>query len=116
MRKFCYGVAFHGFSKRASEADLYIGGGASQSLKRAIKDALEALNLPMQVKIATTTDDAKFQGSSPDNIINRLAAQGVHIEQSAQARKFSKDIAKAIVTVYRSRLRSWFCAWMKLLR
>jgi phage replication-related protein YjqB (UPF0714/DUF867 family) len=115
-RKFCYGVAFHGFSKRPSEADVYIGGGAAQSLKRAIKKVLEALSLPMKIQIATTTDDPKFQGSSPDNIINRLAAQGVHIEQSAQARKFSKDIARAIVTVYRSRSRSLFCAWMKLLR
>jgi phage replication-related protein YjqB (UPF0714/DUF867 family) len=115
-RKFCYGVAFHGFSKRAGEADVYIGGGASQSLKRAIKYALEALNLPINVKIATTTDDPKFQGFSPENIINRLAAQGVHIEQSLQGRKFSKDIAKAIVTVYRSRWRRLFCTWMKLVR
>jgi phage replication-related protein YjqB (UPF0714/DUF867 family) len=116
MRKFCYGVAFHGFSKRTGEADVYIGGRASQSLKRAIMHALEALNLPINVKIATTTDDPKFQGFSPENIINRLAAQGVHIEQSAQARKFSKDIAKAIVTVYRSRWRRLFCTWMKLVR
>jgi len=115
-RKFCYGVAFHGFSQRSSEADVYIGGGASQSLKRAIKRALEASNLPVKIKIAATSDDPKFQGFSPENIINRLAAQGIHIEQSAQARRFSKDIAKAIVTVYRSRWRRLFCTWMKLLR
>ena len=36
-RRFCYGVAFHGFSKRPEDADLYIGGGASDTLKRAIR-------------------------------------------------------------------------------
>jgi len=115
-RKFCHGVAFHGFSKQPDEADVYIGGRASEYLKRAIKNALDALNLPIVVKIATPSDDPKFQGSSSDNIINRLAAQGVHIEQSARARKSSKDIAKAIVTVYRSPWRRLLCAWTTLLR
>ena len=104
-RKFRYGVAFHGFSKQLGEADVYIGGGAAEYLKKAIKNALEALSLPIKVRIATTTDNPKFQGCSPDNIINRLAAQGIHIEQSARAREYSKDIAKAIVTVYRSTRR-----------
>jgi hypothetical protein len=31
-RKFCYGVAFHGFSKRPDNSDLYIGGSASDTL------------------------------------------------------------------------------------
>jgi phage replication-related protein YjqB (UPF0714/DUF867 family) len=115
-RNFCYGLAFHGFSKRPGEADIYIGGRASNSLKTVIKDTLDALNLPMNVRIATTADDPKFQGSSADNIINRLAGQGVHIEQSAQARRFSQEIANAIVTVYRSRWRMMLCAWMQLLR
>ena len=105
-RKFLYGVAFHGFLKKEDgEADVYIGGGAAEYLKKAIKNALEALSLPIKVKIATTTDNPKFQGCSLDNIINRLAAQGIHIEQSARAREYSKDIAKAIVTVYRSTRR-----------
>jgi phage replication-related protein YjqB (UPF0714/DUF867 family) len=115
-RKFCYGVAFHGFDKRPSEADVYIGGRASQNLKRAIKHELDALNLPIDVKIATTADNPKFQGVSSDNLINRLATQGIHLEQSADARKSSEDIARAIVTVYRSRWRRLVCAWMNFWR
>ena len=100
-RKFRYGVAFHGFAKQCGEADVYIGGGAAEYLKKEIKNALEALSLPIKVKIATAYDDPKFQGYSSDNIINRLAEQGIHIEQSPEARAHSKDIAKAIAMVYR---------------
>ena len=95
-RKFGHGVAFHGFTKRPGDADLYIGGGASPTLKRAIRSALQAAHLPLQIKIATATDDPKFQGRSADNLINRLAAQGLHIEQSAEARKFGEIIANAM--------------------
>jgi phage replication-related protein YjqB (UPF0714/DUF867 family) len=102
-RKFRYGVAFHGFAKQCGEADVYIGGGAAEYLKKEINNALEALSLPIKVKIATAYDDPKFQGYSSDNVINRLAVQGIHIEQSAKAREHSKDIAKAIATVYRRR-------------
>lgn len=115
-RKFCYAVAFHGFSKQPGEADLYIGGRASPSLKRAIKNALDDLGLPVQFKIATGDDNPKFQGDSPENLVNRLAIQGVHIEQSVDARKFSESIAKAIATVYRSPWRRSLCAWASLLR
>lgn len=115
-RKFCYGVAFHGFSKRSDEADLYIGGGASDTLKRAIRKELVAANLPLQIKIATKDDDKKFQGRSENNLINRLAAQGIHIEQSADAREFSEKIAKAIATVYRSPIRRFLCALTNLVR
>jgi phage replication-related protein YjqB (UPF0714/DUF867 family) len=101
-RRFCHGVAFHGFAKRAGEADLYIGGEASELLKGTIKDTLDALYLPLQVKIATKTDKAKFQGFRPANLINRLAVQGIHIEQSREAREFCERIAKAIATVYQS--------------
>jgi phage replication-related protein YjqB (UPF0714/DUF867 family) len=99
-RRFRHGVAFHGFAKKPDEADVYIGGGASEFIKAEIKNALEGLSLPIEVRIATTTDDPKFQGSSPDNLVNRLAAQGIHIEQSAPARQFAVAIANAIVMVY----------------
>jgi phage replication-related protein YjqB (UPF0714/DUF867 family) len=115
-RRFCYGATFHGFAKQPGDADLYIGGRASATLKRAIRDALEAANLPVRIKIATATDDPKFQGVSRENLINRLAVQGIHIEQSRQARKFSETIAKAIATVYQSRWRRFLCAWTSLVR
>jgi phage replication-related protein YjqB (UPF0714/DUF867 family) len=115
-RKFCHGVAFHGFSKRPDDADVYIGGGASDTLQRAIRSELQAANMPLQIRIATKDDDPKFQGRSADNLINRLAAQGIHIEQSGEARKFSKKIAEAIATVYRSRIKRFLCALTNLLR
>jgi hypothetical protein len=115
-RKFCHGVAFHGFAKQADDADLYIGGGASDPLKGAILCELEAANLSLQIRIATEDDDPKFQGRKPENLINRLAAQGIHIEQSAEAREFSERIAKAIATVYRSPIRRFLCALTNLFR
>jgi len=103
-RKFSHGVAFHGFSQGAEDADVYIGGGASDSVKRAIEKAiwkeLVAADLCLQIKIATDDDDPKFQGRKPANLINRLAVQGIHIEQSSKAREFGEKIAKAIATVY----------------
>jgi phage replication-related protein YjqB (UPF0714/DUF867 family) len=98
-RTFCHGVAFHGFSKQPDEADIYIGGGASGMLKHAIRCALHAADLPLRIRIATERDDPKFQGRSADNLINRLAAQGIHIEQSLEARTFGDRIARAIATV-----------------
>jgi hypothetical protein len=51
--------------------------------------------------VATEIDDPKFQGRSPENLINRLAVQGIHIEQSAKARTFDLQIATAVAAVYR---------------
>ena len=115
-RNFCYGVAFHGFAKQADNADLYIGGGASDTLKRAIGKELVAAKLPLQIRIATKDDDPKFQGRKPENLINRLAAQGIHIEQSAAAREFGEKIANAIAAVYRSPMRRFLCALTSLIR
>jgi phage replication-related protein YjqB (UPF0714/DUF867 family) len=101
-RRFRHGVAFHGFARKPGEADVYIGGRASDSIKADIRTALEGARLPLEIRVATETDDPKFQGRSPDNLINRLAAQGIHIEQSAKARSFDLQIATAIASVYRS--------------
>ena len=87
LRTFCYGVAFHGFDREEDEADIYIGGGASLPLKRAVEKALKDLNLPIEVKISTCNDKPKFQGFSSENIINRLATRGIQLEQSRKARE-----------------------------
>lgn len=70
----------------------------------------------MHIRIATKDDNPKFQAASPENLINRLAAQGIHIEQSAEAREFRENIAKAIATVYRSPWKRLLCAWTNLVR
>jgi phage replication-related protein YjqB (UPF0714/DUF867 family) len=102
-RKFCYGVSFHGFLRQEDEADIYIGGGASDQLKTLVETALNALDLPIRIRISTCDDDPKFQGFSPDNIINRLAAGGIHLEQSSRVReRFHLEIARAVAGVFAS--------------
>jgi len=101
-RRFSYGVAFHGFAQQAGEADIYIGGAASWRLKRAVQRALNRLRLPLQVKISTGDDKPKFQGFSAENVINRLAAGGIQLEQSAKARDHHQAIARAVATVFAS--------------
>jgi phage replication-related protein YjqB (UPF0714/DUF867 family) len=92
-RRFCYGVAFHGFKRKENEVDIYIGGAAQPPLKRAIEMALIALKLPIKVKISNSDDEPKFQGFSENNIINRLATSGIQLEQSHQAREYCAEIA-----------------------
>src|SRR4030095_4792544 len=99
-RKFEHGVAFHGFARRPGEADVYIGGGASGPGKAEIRSALAEGRLPLEIRVATEIDDPKFQGRSPENLINRLAVQGIHIEQSAKARTFDLQIATAIAAAH----------------
>jgi phage replication-related protein YjqB (UPF0714/DUF867 family) len=112
-RGFCYGVAFHGFDRKKGEADVYIGGAASQSLKLTIESALNDLYLPIKVKISTAHDSPKFQGFSAENIINRLATRGgIQLEQSAQARKHYLEIARAVAQVFVSRLRFLVCIFI----
>jgi hypothetical protein len=117
LRTFCYGVAFHGFDRKEDEADVYIGGGASLPLKTAVEKALNNLNLPIEVKISTCDDKPKFQGFSPENIINRLATRGIQLEQSRPARKkFGQQIALAVATVFASRRRLLFCNFVQNLK
>jgi phage replication-related protein YjqB (UPF0714/DUF867 family) len=115
-RTFCYGLSFHGFEREKDEADIYIGGAARPPLKRAIEKALIALKLPIKVKISTRDDKPKFQGFSPENIINRLATSGIQLEQSQQARKYCAEIASAVAKVFASRLRHLFCIFIKNLQ
>jgi phage replication-related protein YjqB (UPF0714/DUF867 family) len=113
-RRFCYGVAFHGFQRKEGEADVYIGGAASRSMKMDIEEALNDLHLPINVKISTRDDAPQFQGFSPENIINRLTTSGIHVEQSVEARKnFHVEIARAIAEVFVSRRRSLLCIFIK---
>jgi phage replication-related protein YjqB (UPF0714/DUF867 family) len=112
-RRFCYGVAFHGFNRAEGEADVYIGGAASRSLKVNIKRALNDLDLPIKVKISARYDSPKFQGFSAENITNRLAGRGIHLEQSAQAREYYLEIARAVAQVFISRLRFLVCSFIE---
>jgi len=112
-RTFCYGVAFHGFQRKADEADVYVGGAASRPLKVAIERVLNDLDLPIKVKISTRYDNPKFQGFSPENIINRLTTRGIQLEQSLEARKFHREIARAVASVFVSHLRFLVCIFIE---
>jgi phage replication-related protein YjqB (UPF0714/DUF867 family) len=101
-RRFFYGVAFHGFARKEGEADIYIGGAAPPPLRETVQEFLNRLGLPLMVKISTCDDPEKFQGFSPENVINRLAASGIHLEQSAKARASQKEIAGAVAKVFAS--------------
>jgi phage replication-related protein YjqB (UPF0714/DUF867 family) len=102
-RQFFYGVSFHGFARQEGEKDIYIGGRAPMPLKAAVQRALNRLGLPLQVKISTGEDRPKFQGSRRENVINRLAANGIQLEQSFEARRgFHKEIADAVAGVFAS--------------
>jgi phage replication-related protein YjqB (UPF0714/DUF867 family) len=111
-RTFCYGIAFHGFQRKKDEADVYIGGAASRPLKVAIERALIAMYLPIKIKISTRYDDPKFQGFSPENIINRLTTRGIQLEQSIEARKYYREIACAVAKVFVSHLRLLVCIFI----
>jgi phage replication-related protein YjqB (UPF0714/DUF867 family) len=115
-RRFFYGVAFHGFARKKGEADIYIGGAAPPPLKETVQRSLNRLGLPLQVKISTRADDDKFQGFSPENVINRLAASGIHLEQSAEARACHKEIAGAVAKVFASPWRWLVWALMRFVR
>jgi phage replication-related protein YjqB (UPF0714/DUF867 family) len=105
-RQFFYGIAFHGFAREGDdEADIYIGGAAPLRLKTAVRKALNRLHLPLKIKISTRKDPPKFQGFAPENLINRLAARGIHLEQSKEARVFHKEIADTVADVFTSHWR-----------
>jgi phage replication-related protein YjqB (UPF0714/DUF867 family) len=117
-RRFFYGVAFHGFAQQGDEADIYIGGAAPPRLKAAVRRALlDRLDPPLKVKISTREDSPKFQGSRPENVINRLApGRGIHLEQSAKARVFHEEIAGAVGSVFASPWRRWLWTWLGIFR
>jgi len=81
-RGFAHAVAFHGFS----EDDILIGGGASDSfkteLKEAIDDALNSESSACKVTIRIARPEDNPNGDSPENIVDRLASgNGIQIEQ-----------------------------------
>jgi phage replication-related protein YjqB (UPF0714/DUF867 family) len=105
-RGFTHAVAFHGFS----EDDILIGGGASDSLKNELKEAIddavnnESSRCKVTIRIARAEDN--FNGDSPENVVNRLAkGNGIQIEQALAVRERCwPEIADAVAAVYRRRL------------
>ena len=89
-------------ASHAKRAKLYRGEGTSTAESRRAERLRVRLRLPLKIKISTREDRPKFQGFSRENLINRLAASGIHLEQSKKARDFHKEIADAVADVFTS--------------
>jgi phage replication-related protein YjqB (UPF0714/DUF867 family) len=101
-RGFEYAIAFHGWT----EGSICIGGSAPAAIKQEIKVAIQAV-VP-EIEVCTDDDrscPAGFNGDHPANIVNRLATNGIQIEQSKVARQtHALDIAGAVAKVIRPRI------------
>jgi phage replication-related protein YjqB (UPF0714/DUF867 family) len=96
-RDFEYAIAFHGWS----EDFICIGGRAPAGLKERIKTAIRAIP-DLEIEVRTDLEDCPegFNGNDPRNIVNRLGANAIHIEQSIDARgDFGCKIADAVAAV-----------------
>jgi hypothetical protein len=105
-------TATYGFQRGQGEANIYIGGAASDFLKADLKMALNDLNLAVKARISSKNDNSQFQGFSSDNLIDRLSTRGIHLEQSAQARNYHLDIARAVAEAFVCRLRFLLCIYI----
>ena len=103
-RHFEFAVAFHGWD----EDSICIGGSAPPALKREIKTAVVRAVSGSNIDVATSEDGTcpgAFNGDDPKNIVNRLGANGIQLEQSAEARaRFGIQIADAVADVLGSKI------------
>ena len=101
-RGFQYAIAFHGWA----EDSICIGGSAPAALKQEIKAAIQ--EVVQGIEVCTGSEGccpAGFNGDHPLNIVNRLAANGIQIEQSRIAREnHGLDIARVVADVMRPRI------------
>jgi phage replication-related protein YjqB (UPF0714/DUF867 family) len=103
-RGFTYAVSFHGFD----DPDILIGGASTDFLKQQVKTAIEAAIAGSGITVRIASAEEGFGGDNPQNIVNRLTADGangIQIEQSLHARlKHWRDIADAVADVYDPKL------------
>jgi phage replication-related protein YjqB (UPF0714/DUF867 family) len=101
--KFEYSIAFHGWGKDI----ICVGGSENQTphdLKQRIKDAIQDALLAKGSKIEVKDSECPegFNSNDPKNIVNRLGANGIQIEQCKKAREDYHDvIAQAVVDAIR---------------
>jgi len=104
-RHFEYAVAFHGWS----EDSICIGGSAAPALKLEIKTTVEKAISGSGIVVATSDEGTcpeAFNGDDPKNIVNRLGASGIQLEQSKEARaSFGIQIADAVADVLGPRIK-----------
>lgn len=96
---FAHAVSFHGFSG----SGVAVGGGAPDSLKIEVRDAVAA-ETGHDAYLAA--EDGAYGGGSAENVVNWLTADGngVQIEQSTAARGDWAAVADAVAGVYAGRV------------
>lgn len=97
-RGFAHAVSFHGFSNDG----IAVGGGASESLKRRVRDAIDDAT-GGRYDVSTVTG-GEYAGDSPENFVNWLTADrnGVQLEQGWDVRVDDwQPVAEAVIEVYR---------------
>lgn len=101
-RAFDHAVSFHGFSGDG----IVVGGGASEPLRSAVREAIHAeTNSRYEVTLASSDDP--YSGDSSENFVNWLTRRdnGVQIEQSWDARSDDWEaIATAVANAYDERI------------
>jgi phage replication-related protein YjqB (UPF0714/DUF867 family) len=98
-RHFEYSVAFHGWGHKS----ICIGGTMPDYVKEQIKTAIVDVVSDSGIEVDTDYEHTcpdDFNGSSLENIVNRLSAKGLQIEQSEKARQYHGiDIADGVADV-----------------
>ncbi|WP_247730421.1 poly-gamma-glutamate hydrolase family protein [Halovivax limisalsi] len=81
---FEWGVAFHGFSV---DDRVLVGGRCDESVKAGVRDAIDEVLPETAVEIAPP--DGPYAGTSPDNVLNRLAPfdRTIQLEQPLSIRR-----------------------------
>lgn len=80
-REFDRAVSFHGWTREG----VGVGGGASPAIREHVRDAIANV---IDAPVALITGTA-YRGDNPANIVNRLAREGVQLEQGLNVRKES---------------------------
>jgi phage replication-related protein YjqB (UPF0714/DUF867 family) len=102
-RHFEYAVAFHGWNEKF----ICIGGKAPDNLKNEIRTFIRNAVSDLEIEVKTDLEGCPgaLNGTSPRNIVNRLGTNGIHIEQSIDARtRFGQKIADAVADVIGSKI------------
>lgn len=96
-RTYSYAVSIHGYGG----TDVLVGGGASESLKNAIKSALDGISWNETVTVVGEGDS--YSGTDPDNIVNRYSSSGIQLEiPYAVRRDHWEDIADVLTDYYKT--------------
>lgn len=95
---FRYALSLHGFGGSSGVAEVIVGGGAPRDVRclvaKRIDDAVTALGASKSVTLTVPgpLNPAPHDGDSPDNIVNRMGAFGIQLEQSSTLRSHDEDL------------------------